>query len=258
MNLTGTPARAAALGVCALLAVAVVATGVTLAAQPSAPASAAAATLTPQSGPAPGITVSGSGTVSGTPDALRVNLGVSTTGGTVSEALTSANTAADRVQKSLLRSGVKPADLQTSGLSIQPNYDRKGQPSGYAVTESVAATVHGVGRVGGTLSAAVKAGGNAVRLDGMSLDLTDSSTLLTAARDRAFADARHKADQYAKAAGRSLGAVVSVTEAVAQPSPFEDKSAAAGAGRADSLSSVPIQAGSQDVKVDVTVVFGLG
>jgi uncharacterized protein YggE len=93
-----------------------------------------------------------------------------------------------------------------------------------------------------------------VQVNGISLDLEDNGKLLTAARDQAVANAKTKAEQYAKASGRNLGAVVSITETVADPPPVNyDLRAAAKA--TDSASPVPIQDGSEDVGVTVTVVY---
>jgi uncharacterized protein len=204
----------------------------------------------------PGITVSGRADVAGTPDTLRLDLSVVATASSVSEALASANRSADSVQKSLLANGVQTRDLQTSGLSIQPEYDYSNGAAprlrGYQVSESVSAKLRNLGRAGNAVGQAVTAGGNAVRVNGISLDLEETSALVSSARDRAFADAKAKAEQYARAAGRSLGEVMSISEDVATPSPIPMPYAAMDSAKS---ASVPIQPGSQDVSVSVTVVF---
>ena len=204
---------------------------------------------------AAGITVGGAGKVTGTPDTLRVDLGVSTHGANVSDALRSANSAAAAVQKSLQEHGVADKDIQTSGLSIQPDYDySKGQskPNGYVVNERVTAVLHDIDKAGNAIGAAADAGGNAIRVNSVSLDLENTSSLITNARSRAFNYAKAKAEQYASAAGRSLGVVLSIDETVTGPTPqpFDGR-----AYMATEASAVPIQAGSQDVAVSVTVVF---
>ena len=204
----------------------------------------------------PGITVSGQANVAGTPDTLRLDLSVVATASSVSEALASANRSADSVQKSLLANGVERKDLQTSGLSIQPEYDYLNGAAprlkGYQVSESVSAKLRNLGRAGNAVGQAVSAGGNAMRVNGISLDLEETSALVSSARDRAFADAKAKAEQYARAAGRSLGEVMSITEDVSTPSPIPVPYAAMDSAKS---ASVPIQPGSQDVSVSVTVVF---
>ena len=206
---------------------------------------------------AAGITVSGTGTATGTPDTLALDLAVTTTGASVTKALDEANASAAAVQKSLSGHGVADKDLQTSGLSIQAMYDSKGQAiTGYQVAESVHAVIHGLAKAGDTITAAVAAGGNAVRVNNIGLDLGDTAPLMTQARDGAFAQAKTKAEQYAKAAGTTLGKVVSITDAAVTTSPGPQYAYAA-AGAAPAMAPVPIQAGSKDVQVTVTVVFAL-
>jgi len=206
-----------------------------------------------------GITVVGSSAVTGTPDTLRLDLSVSATATTVAGALAKANGSADAVQKSLLSNGVARKDLQTSGLRISPSYDypKGGKPrlSGYEVSESVSAKLRDLGRAGDAMGKAIAAGGNSVQVNGISLDLEDTGALVSRARDRSFADARTKAQQYAKAAGRPLAAVVSISEAVANTSPIPVNQASL---KLEGSSSVPIQPGSQSVGVTVTVVFAMG
>ncbi len=266
MTLTFT-ARRAALVVLAVLALFVV-YAIGASRSQGAPATASAfaktaststqASTTPAVG-GPGITVGGRADVAGTPDTLRLDLFVIANGGSVSLALASANRSADAVQKSLLANGVAKKDLQTSGLNIAPDYDysKSGTPrlKGYQVSESVSAKLRNLVRAGDAISKAVSAGGNAVRVNGISLDLEDTGAMVSSARDKAFVDAKAKAEQYAKAAGRGLGDVVSITEDVSTP-PTPIALGEAAMSQAKPF-SVPIQPGSQDVSVSVTVVFSM-
>jgi len=207
---------------------------------------------------APGarITVTGSGTVSGTPDQLMLYMGVQANGSSVSAALQQANRAVSAVTRALTRTGVRGSDIQTSGLSIQPDYTGDSTvPAGYGVSESIDVTLRMLAAAGTQISDAVRAGGNATQVDGVSLNLNDTSSLLAAARAKAAADARTKAAQYARALGMSLGPVVSVSEQ--HPAPVLPMFAAPSAGRA-TPSPVPVSPGSQQVSVTVTAVFALG
>jgi uncharacterized protein YggE len=203
-----------------------------------------------------GITVTGTGKVTGTPDTLRISLSVTATSQDVDTALASANKAAKAVQDAFLAKGVARKDLQTSNVSIQPNYNSKGAPSGYVVSESMTASVRDLTKAGATLSAAVDAGGNAVRVDAVSFALEDTNGLVSGARKGAVDDARAKAEQYAAAAGRSLGAVQSISEVVTSPTP-QYFDGLAYARTAQASAPVPLQAGSQDLSVQVTVVYAL-
>jgi uncharacterized protein YggE len=202
------------------------------------------------------ITVTGTGTVNGTPNQLTLSMGVQVNASSVDSALQEANQAVSRVTAALKAHGVAARDIQTSGLSIQPNYRSNSPiPDGYGVSEYLTATLRKISAAGAQIQVAVQAGGNAVTVDGVSLDLTDTSGLLGRARAAAVSDARHKAAQYASAIGQPLGPVVSITDqAPAQPYPFY----AAASGAAQGSKAVPISPGTQQLSVSVTVVFAIG
>jgi uncharacterized protein len=201
------------------------------------------------------ITVTGTGTVTGTPDQLVLSMGVQTSGSSVSTALRDANHAARRVISVLKADGVRPADIQTSGLSIQPNYSNGSQvPTGYGVSEQLTATLRDLAKAGSQIQAAATAGGNATTVDGVSLNLTDTGTLLARARAAAIRDAHAKASQFAQALGHQLGAVISVSDQSPVPLPVF----AEGAALRAAAPSVPIQPGKQQVSVQITVVYAIG
>jgi uncharacterized protein YggE len=203
-----------------------------------------------------GVVVDGVGKVSGTPDVLRVTMGVSVRRADVSKALNAANSAEDKLRKALLGNGVAKADLQTSDVSVFPSYDNHGHRNGYAVNETVTAKLRDLAKAGSVMSKAISAAGNDAVLQGVSFSLEDNKALLTQARDAAYADARDKAEQYAKLAGRSLGKVELVTETTSAPVELRGVyDSIATAGKA--LSSVPIDPGSQQVSVSVTVRWAL-
>jgi uncharacterized protein YggE len=205
------------------------------------------------------ITVSATGTVAGTPDTIRTSFSVRVTAGTVDAAVNQANAAMARVQKALKSNGVAAKDMQTSNVSLYSYTTHpKGQPVArhYSMSESLTATLRSIDKASAAISAAVSAGGPAVNLDQVSLDLTDDSALVTAARKAAFESAKGKAAQYAGLSGRPLGPVSSVVETVQNsPVPIDSYRMTAAAG---AMSAIPIEKGSQDVGVTVTVVFALG
>lgn len=219
-----------------------------------APTRQAGAALTSSTGSAR-ITVTGTGTVSGTPSQLVLSMGVQVNAVSVGSALQQASQAVNRVTAALRASGVAAADIQTADLYIQPNYRSNSQtPDGYGVSESLSATLRHISQAGAQISAAVRAGGNAATVSGVTLNLADTSSLLARARAAAIADAKAKAAQYAGALGQPLGPVVSVTDqAPAQPVPFAAASSAAGSRS----SAVPISPGTQQLSVSVTVVYAI-
>jgi uncharacterized protein len=220
----------------------------------SGPAAQAATLTTVQPSPAR-ITVTGVGTVTGTPNQLVLSMGVQVKGATVSSALGQANQAVRRVTAALRQRGVTAANIQTSGLDISPNYQGNSQvPVSYGVTESLTATLDKLGVAGSRIQAAVHAGGNAVTVDDVSLNLTDTGSLLAAARTSAVKDAKAKATQFARALGEPLGSVISITPDDVTAPNFTFSALNAASTKAG---AVPISPGSQQVSVSITVVYSV-
>jgi hypothetical protein len=239
----------------ALLAVplAVVALGAYVAGSVHDPAPAAAEQTTAAQ---QGVIVSGLGKVSGTPDVLRVQLGVEVRRDDVSAALRDANTVQNRVREAVRRNGVDPKDMQTADVSLYPAYTSKGAPNGYTVNQSLTVKLRDLAKAGKTIGDAVEAGGNAARVQGVSFALEDNAALLEKARDAAYGEARKKAERYAQLSGRSLGAVELVSEQAPtgeQPMSYARDALAA----APAASSVPLDAGQSQVSVSVTVRWSL-
>jgi uncharacterized protein len=213
----------------------------------SAPAAAATFSASTSSGR---ITVTGTGTVTGVPNQLILSMGVQVTGYSVTSALSQANLGVRRVTTSLTDRGVARADIQTSDLNISPNYDNSGSIAGYGVSESLAVTLNSLKLAGAQIQAAVRAGGNAVTVDDVSLNLTSTGPLMARARASAVANAKAQAQQFARALGEPLGPVISVSP-VQQPAqvplPFGNSAAAP--------KSVPVSPGTQQLSVSITVVY---
>jgi uncharacterized protein YggE len=224
---------------------------------PATAAPGAPAVARPADDPGESIVVTGTGAVFGEPDTLTANFAVETKAATVGAALDSANAAATRMRDALLQAGVARTDLQTSNLSINSATNDKDELTGYTVSQSLTATIRKLPKAGALLSAAVKAGGDAARLNGVTFTIEDDSKLLSEARKKAFADAKAKAELYAREAGRPLARVVRVSEATLgySGSGYEHKMSAA-MGAADM--AVPIEPGRQRLGVSVTVEWALG
>ena len=217
-----------------------------------------------QESQAEGITVIGSGRISGEPDTLRATIGVEVERPSAEEALNAANAAASRVTSVLRVQGVEEQDIQTTEFSVRPRFGEPpvqsapGEPQGgsevraYAVTNLVEVTVRDIGRVGEVLQAAVEAGGDAARVQGVRFTLEDNEELLEAAREAAFADARQKANHYAQLAGRELGPLVSLSEEVENEPPRPMEGAAAEGAAAG---AVPVEAGEEEISVRITAVW---
>jgi uncharacterized protein YggE len=147
--------------------------------------------------------------------------------------------------------GVAAEDLQTSQLSVNPTYDDKNTVTGYQVTNMVTAKMRDITKAGTMIDAVGNAAGDAVRVQQLSFSIDDDSGLRAAARADAVTRAQAQAQQMADAAGVALGPIHAITESPSS-TPVEyraasDATMAAGA--------VPIEAGSQELKVVVQVVY---
>ncbi|MFP5252863.1 MAG: SIMPL domain-containing protein [Actinomycetes bacterium] len=206
------------------------------------------------------IALRGTGERSGVPDQLSFRLSVRAKADDVTTALDDTSRTLRRVLAALEGVQVRRRDVQTTGLSVRPDYAyySSGPPvlTGYVATQSVSVLVQELRDSGAAIAAAVEAGGNAVRVAGVRLRIGDRDALLADARDAAVAQARAKAEQYAAATGQTLGPVLSVREVHARGG--RDVALAYGRAALDTAAAVPIRAGTEDLTVTVAVVWELG
>jgi uncharacterized protein YggE len=102
----------------------------------------------------------------------------------------------------------------------------------------------------------VVAGGNPVRVQGITFGIENPETALAEAREKAYANAKIKAEQYAKMAGLTLGAPLHISEG-SDMSPMPRSYAAMKEVNASDSASTPVQVGEQEVTVTVEVMFGI-
>ncbi len=198
------------------------------------------------------VVVTGSGAAFGTPDTLEASFAVETNAKTVGDALNRANTATTKMRDALVRGGVAKADLQTSNVTVSSTRKEDGPITGYVVNQGLTAKIRNLPKGGALMSAAIAAGGDASRLNGVSFAIEDDAALLVDARKKAFADARKKAELFAREAGRPLGRVIKVSEAAPGYSP---QTAYKHDFAADA--PVPMEPGVQRLTATVTVEWAL-
>jgi len=116
------------------------------------------------------------------------------------------------------------------------------------VNNEVSVRLEDVSRLGGALDALVSAGAN--QMNGISFDIREPAPLLEKARAGAIADARLRAETYAKAAGVALGPIQSIGESGGEVRPLRMAAPMVFAAKA-----VPVAAGEQSVTADVSVVW---
>lgn len=201
------------------------------------------------------ISVSGTGTVTLTPDVADLHVGVVVQRPKVKDAQAAAAAAMQGVVKALRAAGVAERDIQTTTLSLQPVYDypTKGSPriTGYELRNGVVATVRDLERLAAAVDGSLA--GGATTLDGITFRVDDPTGPQGQARTQAMKDAREKADALAAAAGVRIVGVASIAEQASSapwPVPYA-------ADRAAALET-PILAGTSDVTVTVSVVYLIG
>lgn len=198
------------------------------------------------------LTMGGHGEVRATPDTAMLSAGVSAQAATAAAALAANNGHMQAVLSTLKKLGVPDKDIQTANFSVSPQYaNGNGEApriTGYQASNQVEVRLEDVSKLGVVLDALVTAGAN--RMNGISFAIRDDTDLLAQARAQAVAEARAKAETYAKAAGVSLGSILSIGE-TGNEAPRRLYAAAPMV----MVKAVPVALGEQNVGADVTITW---
>src|SRR5882724_3139323 len=200
------------------------------------------------------ISVTGEATVSVPPDQAQIDAGVTTEAKTAREASDSNNAAMGKVLLALKGAGIEEKDYQTSRLSLQPESgpNRSTGPAtivGYRAINRVTIRLRDVTKVASIIDTLVGAGANDI--GGINFTVSQASKLLDDAREQAIADARRKADIYAKAAGVTLGGPLSISEEGSAAPVYRGKMAAPMAAGAQ------VAQGEETLSVTVSVSWAI-
>ena len=185
-------------------------------------------------GIAPGntITVSGYGESFSTPDIATFSYSVVSLKPTVAAAQTDATTKANATLAYLKSAGVDEKDIQTSGYSINPQYDYiqdacingscgSGRQvlRGYEVRQTTTVKVRDTQKAGDLLAGVGDKG--ATEVSGLQFTFDKPEQGQLEARGKAIADAKTKADELADELGVSIVRVVSFSESSGgYPTPY--------------------------------------
>ncbi|MFC3962117.1 SIMPL domain-containing protein [Nocardia jiangsuensis] len=212
------------------------------------------------------ITVTGHGAARGVPDVMRVDIAVETRADTVAVAYGRAGERIAAVTAALRGHGVRTADIGTSRLSVRTEttwqQEHGSQIVGYVADAALAVSLRELGDdadpgPAAIIAAAVEAGGDDVRLGGLTFGLADPEAVLVTARDAAWENALAKARRYAEKAGRALGPVRDIVEGSGAGAPVPQlKMVAAAPGGAES-GSVPVERGEQEISAHLQVTWEL-
>ncbi len=205
------------------------------------------------------VTVSGQGTVSAAPDYFNINIGIEAQRGTVRDAYAAAAEAVNAVHAQLL--ALKVARDAVSSTALDVRVDTRWQDNlgtvvtGYTVSSTLNVLLRYNDGAEDIIAAVVETGNDCVRLNGLRPAMSDPAAAQDGARAVAWADAKRAAELYARLAGRTLGAVRSVTEGQAHaagPVPLMARAMSSGADMA-----MTIEPGQSNVSASVAVTWEL-
>jgi uncharacterized protein len=215
----------------------------------------------PTSGPAAKplntVTASGSGTIQAAPDEATMSFGVSKSGSNPKSLLADVSKSAEKIVAALKKAGVADKDIQTQSVNLYPRTEftnGKTVVNGYDASINVTAKVRDLATLGAVISAGNDAGANT--MNGPSFGIAEDSPYTAKAIEKAVAVARRNAESMAKAADKSVGKVLNITDSgvsPVQPFPMASGAELLSAKSAD----VPINPGQLDVSSSVVVTFEL-
>lgn len=208
------------------------------------------------------ITVSAEGKTVVTPDLAQFSFSVVTQGQNP-ETIVDGNNRKVSVAIDFVKSqGVEAKDIKTSGYNLSPDYQydektRRNYIVGYTINQSVNVKVRDFGKLPKLLAGLTPVGVN--QLSGVSFTIDDPDRALEDARKQAFERARTKAQMMASASGVRLGRVVNVSEYAGGPGPIPYYGRAEAFGKGGDVMVVPptIEPGTEEVSVQVSIVYEL-
>jgi len=203
------------------------------------------------------LDVNATGEVTRVPDVAVISAGVVSRSATASAALQDSADRMQRVLAALRRAGVEERNIQTSNVSLNPEYrypqDQAPQLTGYTASNSVTIRFRDIRNSGKILDALVGQGAN--QISGPNLIVDKPEAALDEARAKAIAIGRARADLYARSLGMRVARIVAVSESggYAAPPPMPVMMEA----RMASLPATKIEAGEQKLQVNLAITFEL-
>ena len=217
-----------------------------------------------QAQPAPGgaerpvLRVTATGEAVAAPDMAVVTLGVTARADSAQAAMTQASQRTARILDVLTAAGIAPRDMQTSTLTLDPQWSDRSQSApgprrieGFVARNTLRVRVRALDDLGTVLDDVLSAGANSFQ--GLRFALQEPGPVRDAALAQAVREARRKAELMAEAAGVALGPVLEIAEqGGGAPRPammMEARSAPA---------PVPVAEGELSLSATVVVEYALG
>lgn len=200
----------------------------------------------------PSVSVSGEASISKAPDIAILSAGVTSQAKTAREAMAASAKSMTAVLAALKDSGVAERDIQTSRIALHPIREQNKNPANIVAIEAssvLTVRIRDINKSADVLDKMISAGANLVT--GIGFEISEPSKLLDEARAEAVADARRKAEIYAKAAGVTLGKPLSISESFISRPKIQDFAMRA------APAAMPIQAGEEKIGINVQVSYEL-
>ncbi len=158
------------------------------------------------------VRVYGTSDVKVVPDRAVIELGVEKQSASARLAKQAEDASARRLLATLRANGIEDKDIQTTYLSLRPQFDyRKGMRISYfAAEQTMTVTVRDIAKLDALVESLIKAGGN--RIDSIQYETSDLRKYRDQARDLAVKAAREKAQALAGALGQGIGKAQSIEE----------------------------------------------
>ena len=205
------------------------------------------------------LDISATGSVTRVPDLAIITAGVVTKSSTATGAISDNATRMERVRAALKRAGVDDKDIQTSSISLNPDYRyENNQPpvlTGYQASNNVSVKFRDIRNAGKILDALVAQGSN--QISGPTLTIDKPEGAYNEARTRAIAVGRARAELYARSLGMRVTRLISVSEAGGfsrPPMPYAADAIVVSGAR---VAKTEIDPGSQDLDVTLAMSFEL-
>lgn len=162
----------------------------------------------------------------------------------------------ERVRAALKRAGVADRDIQTSNVSLNPEYrypdNQAPQLTGYTASNQVTVRFRDIRSSGDILDALVAQGAN--QINGPSLTIDKPEAALDEARASAVAIGRARAEAYARSLGMRVVRLVSMAESGGGVAPPQPPMPMAMEARA---ASTKIDPGEQKLEITLAMVYEL-
>ncbi len=210
------------------------------------------------------INVSGDGRIYSSPNMVTISFTASELTDTSKQSLEKVNEKINTAKEILKDKGIKDEDIQTTDLSIYPEYDYSGTRSvlkGQRASQTIKVDVKGIENSISKASEIVDdiAKIENIQINSISFDIEDKTELFAKARELAFEKAKSKAEQLSKLSDVKLLKPVSITDNAVdyQPPVYYSANAFQESMAADASRDTGISGGQLEISLTINVLFAI-